>query len=293
MTCDSNKNIKTFSCRLWFSCAAALQNYQFFKLVNFPHLMKMLCLFNRYGFFSSYRHLSTVKREGKNGPTLQKPSEIMMRYLDHHNFFYHFLSFHFSSLLSQVNNSNQVWPVQITIKKIRLNLLKKLELQSLHCSPVMKWKEPRGLAFLKMKRAHVHMMNVAGKKIRIVKRCQKVFPLQNFWLGFAIFFQQNSLDDSFVPSSNPSRSNYNDNNFVWEMQKSGSLHRMYTRTYLPLVLEFMSNHLWDEPKNVQSCLFKMGTLWPLFFYPIYIRVYNYILVVKVLCDPWFLQLQLP
>ena len=157
----------------------------------------------------------------------------------------------------------------------------------------MKWKEPRGLAFLKMKRAHVHMMNVAGKKIRIVKRCQKVFPLQNFWLRFAIFFQQNSLDDSFVPSSNPSRSNYNDNNFVWEMQKSGSLHRMYTRTYLPLVLEFMSNHLWDEPKNVQSCLFKMGTLWPLFFYPIYIRVYNYILVVKVLCDPWFLQLQLP
>ena len=145
MTCDSNKNIKTFSCRLWFSCAA-LQNYQFFKLVNFPHLMKMLCLFNRYGFFSSYRHLSTVKREGKNGPTLQKPSEIMMRYLDH-NFIYHFLSFHFSSLLSQVNNSNQVWPVQITIKKIRLNLWKKLELQGLHCSPVMKWKEPRGLAF--------------------------------------------------------------------------------------------------------------------------------------------------
>ena len=69
-----------------------------------------------------------------------------------------------------------------------------------------------------MKKAHVHMMNVASEKSGIVKRCQKRF------LG-KILHQKENLQFAFNPTLFY-WSNYNDNNFVWEMQKSGSLHRM-------------------------------------------------------------------
>ena len=130
------------------------------------------------------------------------------------------------------------------------------------------------------------MMNVASEKSGIVKRCQKRF------LG-KILHQKENLQFAFNPTLFY-WSNYNDNNFVWEMQKSGSLHRMCHQQVQIEACRVFKNHSkclvfeLDNPTYDEiNVLFVQLVLYDLFFCPIYIRV-----VVKVLYDLWFVQLLL-
>ena len=74
MTCDSNKNIKTFSCRLWFAT----------KLVEkwISHISWRCCVYSTVTAFSATTYLLSSQRlkqkwSVRNG-SLAKPTEIMI-----------------------------------------------------------------------------------------------------------------------------------------------------------------------------------------------------------------------
>ena len=132
------------------------------------------------------------------------------------------------------------------------------------------------------------MMNVASEKSGIVKRCQKRF------LG-KILHQKENLQFAFNPTLFY-WSNYNDNNFVWEMQKSGSLHRMCHQQVQIEACRVFKNHSkclvfeLDHPTYKwcnEHTVCSISIVWPLLLPNLHTCSCK-----SVLYDLWFVQLLL-
>ena len=164
------------------------------------------------------------------------------------------------------------------------------KMKKLYCSPVMRRRleEPRGLVCCSKWKRHTYTWwMLLAKKVESWNVVKK---------GFCkILHQKENLQFAFNPTLFY-WSNYNDNNFVWEMQKSGSLHRMchqqvqieacrvFKNHSKCLVFE-LDNHTYRWCNEHTVC--SISIVWPLLLSNLHTCSCK-----SVLYDLWFVQLLL-